>query len=168
MVSAGQNVLTLIRTDELEVEINVPENKISEINIGQSCEINFWANNFSVEGRVREISPIADPTSRTFSVKISLPQNQTQNLNFGMTASATFEEKNLQEKNSVILPLNAIYQTENQTQVWIVENNQVHLKNISVKNLGENEVEVSGLNSGEVVVVAGIHKLREGQEVRNE
>lgn len=168
VVSAGQNVLTLIQTDELEVEINVPENKISEINIGQSCEINFWANNFSVEGRVREISPIADKNSRTFAIKISLPQNQTQNLNFGMTASATFDKKNLQEKNSVILPVSAIYQTENQMQVWIVENNQVHLKNISVKNLGENEVEVSGLNFGEIVVVAGVHKLREGQEVRTE
>lgn len=166
VVAAGQTVLTLIQTDELEVEINVPENKISEINIGQSCEVNFWANNFSVEGRVREISPIADKNSRTFAVKISLPQ--TKNLNLGMTASATFDKKNLQEKNSVILPISAIYQTENQMQVWIVENNKVALKNISVKNLGENEVEVTGLNSGEIVVIAGVHKLREGQTVRLE
>ena len=164
VVSAGQTVLTLIQTDELEVEINVPENKIAEINLNQPCEVNFWANNFSATGRVREISPIADQTSKTFAVKISLPQ--TQNLNLGMTASATFNSKNLQENNSVILPVSAIYQTENQMQVWIVENNKVALKNISVKNLGENEVEVSGLNSGEIVVVAGVHKLREGQEVR--
>ena len=166
VVAAGQTVLTLIQTDELEVEINVPENKIAEINLNQPCEVNFWANNFSIEGRVREISPIADQTSKTFAVKISLPQ--TQNLNLGMTASATFNSKNFQENNSVILPVSAIYQTENQMQVWIVENNKVALKNISVKNLGENEVEVSGLNFGEIVVVAGVHKLREGQEVRLE
>ena len=85
-----------------------------------------------------------------------------------MTASASFEEKNLQATNSAVLPVSAIYQTENQAQVWIVENNKVHLKNISVKNLGENEVEVVGLNQGEIVVVAGVHKLREGQEVRTE
>jgi len=167
VVSAGQNVLTLIQTDELEIEVNVPENKISEINIGQSCAVNFWANNFSAEGQVREISPVADSTSRTFAVKISLPQ--MQNLSLGMTASATFDDKNLNVTNSVILPLSAIYQTDSQAQVWIVDKDKkVQLKNVSVKNIGDNEVEAVGLNQGEIVVVAGVHKLREGQEVRTE
>ena len=167
VVAAGQTVLTLIQTDELEVEINVPENKISSVNVGKPCTVNFWANNFSVEGRVREISPIADSTSRTFAVRISLPYNQ--NLNLGMTASATFDEKNLQAADSIILPLSAIYQSGNQMQVWTVDaENKVKLKNIYVKNIGDNEVEVDGLKSGEVVVTAGVHKLREGQEVRTE
>ncbi len=169
VVAAGQTVLTLIQTDELEVEINVPENKISEIKINQPCAVTFWANNFSLNGSVREISPMADPSSRTFSVKISLPKSQAQNLNLGMTAGATFAEKNLSADNSAILPLSAIYQSGNQAQVWIVgEDKKVSLKNVSVKNFGDNEVEVSGLKLGEVVVTAGVHKLREGQEVRTE
>ena len=85
-----------------------------------------------------------------------------------MTASATFDDKNLQATNSAVLPLSAIFETENQAQVWIVKDNKVALKNVTVKNFGDNEVEVVGLNQGEIVVVAGVHKLREGQEVRTE
>ena len=160
VVAAGQTVLTLTQTDELEVEVNIPENKISEIKINQPCVVRYWANDITVSGTVREISPIADSSSRTFKVKISLPQNQ--NAKLGMTASVAFAEKD----SGVILPLSAIYQTGSQAQVWIVSEGKVTLKNVTVKNFRDNEVEVEGLNSGEVVVVAGVHKLREGQEVR--
>ena len=57
IVSAGQIILTLVQTGELEVEINIPENKLSEVKIGTPCEISFWANSEKVAGVVREISP---------------------------------------------------------------------------------------------------------------
>jgi len=64
------------------------------------------------------------------------------------------------------LPLSAIYQTGDAAQVWLVEGGKVSLKNIQVTNFDDNNVQVSGLKAGDIVVVAGVHKLREGQEVR--
>ena len=165
IVSAGQTVLTLVQTDELEVEINLPENKLSEIKIGDSAEISFWANSEKVTGIVREISPMADSTARTYRVRISLP-NLRAEIYLGMTASAAFPSKNL-NSNYCILPLSAIYQTGTQAQVWIVTaENKTALKNVIVQEFENNEVLVSGLNAGEIVITAGVHKLREGQEVR--
>ena len=164
VISAGQTVLTLVQTDELEIEINLPENKISEIGIGDSAEISFWANPDKVTGIVREISPIADSAARTYKVRISLP-NLREGIYLGMTASAAFPSKNL-NPNYCILPLSAIYQTENQPQVWTVSAGKLQLKNITVQEFSGNEVAVLGLNAGEIVVTAGVHKLREGQEVR--
>lgn len=162
VVSAGQIILTLVQNDELEVEINIPENKLSEVKIGTPCEISFWANTEKVSGVVREISPIADSTSKTYRVKISL-QNLREDINLGMTASAIFPAKN---SNGVILPLSAIYQTGENSQVWIVTaENKAALKNVTVQDFSNNEVLVSGLNAGEIVITAGVHKLREGQEV---
>lgn len=162
VVSAGQIILTLVQNDELEVEINIPENKLSEVKIGTPCEISFWANPEKVSGVVREISPMADSTSKTYRVKISL-QNLREDINLGMTASAIFPAKNL---NGVILPLSAIYQTGENSQVWIVTaENKAALKNVTVQDFSNNEVLVSGLNAGEIVITAGVHKLREGQEV---
>ena len=63
VVAAGQSVLTLVQTNEFEVVVNIPENKISSVQIGQRVSINFWANNENVFGTVREISPIADSAS---------------------------------------------------------------------------------------------------------
>ena len=165
IVSAGQTILTLVQTGELEVEINIPENKLSEIQIGTPCEISFWANNEKVAGVVREISPMADSVSKTYRVKISL-QNLHEEINLGMTASAIFRAKN-SSLNTVILPLSAIYQTGENSQVWIVTaENKTALKNVIVQDFSNNEVLVSGLNAGEVVITAGVHKLREGQEIR--
>ena len=164
VISAGQTILTLIQTDDLEVEINIPENKLSEIEIGKICDISFWANSETVRGSVREISPMADAMSKTYRVRISVPNSDK--IQLGMTASANFSSRNL---TGVILPLSAIYQTGNQAQVWIVTaENKTALKNVKVENFSDNEVLVSGLNAGEIVITAGVHKLREGQEVRTQ
>ena len=162
VVAAGQSVLTLVQTGELEVVVNIPENKISAVQIGQRVSITFWATGNEVTGTVREISPMADSASRTFAVKISLPE--VQNIQLGMTANVLMRSEI--SASAIILPLSAIYQTGDAAQVWLVEGGKVSLKNIQVTNFDDNNVQVSGLKAGDIVVVAGVHKLREGQEVR--
>ena len=83
-----------------------------------------------------------------------------------MTASVTIVDKN--SSREIILPMSAIYQTEDKAQVWIVNDNKVSLKTVEVKELDGNDVVVSGLHSDEIVVTAGVQKLREGQSVRTE
>ncbi len=165
VVAAGQTVLTLTQTDELEVAVNIPENKISTVQIGQPCAVTFWANNQAVEGKVREISPVADSTSRTFPVKISLQNISAKKIQLGMTATVEIDSQQLQTQE-IILPLSAIYQTGNQAQVWIVKDGKVELKNISATNFEKNSVKVRGLSAGDLIVTAGINKLHSGQEVR--
>ena len=164
VVAAGQTVLTFVRTNELEVSADIPENKISSLNIGDPVIVNFWAFEGTFEGTLREISPMADSGSRTFNVKISLPA-PPKNLKLGMTANISFTEKNFSD-NAVTLPLSAIYQTGKIQQVWLVKDGKVELKSVETVALNENSVKVRGLNDGDIVVTAGVHKLHEGQEVR--
>ena len=161
VVSAGQSVLTLVQTNEFEVVVDIPENKISSVQIGQRVSINFWANNENVIGTVREISPMADSASRTFTVKISLPE--VSNVQLGMTANVSMREIS---SGAIILPLSAIYQTGDAAQVWLVEGGKVSLKKIEVTAFDDNSVQVRGLKAGDIVVVAGVQKLHDGQEVR--
>ena len=161
VVAAGQSVLTLVQTGELEVVVDIPENKISTVQIGQQVSIDFWATNDIVSGTVREISPMADSASRTFTVKISIPD--VPNIQLGMTANVAMREFST---GAIILPLSAIYQTGDAAQVWLVENNKVSLKKIAVTAFDDNNVQVRGLQSGDIVVIAGVNKLRDGQAVR--
>lgn len=163
VVAAGQNVLTLVQTAELEVAVNIPENKISAVQIGRNVTINFWATNDIVSGTVREISPIADSASRTFTVKISLPELSADKIQLGMTANVSMTEN---FPNAIVLPMSAIYQTGDAAQVWLVDNGKVSLRKVEVTAFDENNVQVRGLQSGDTVVVAGVHKLRDGQQVR--
>lgn len=165
VVAAGQTILTLVQTDELEIEIDVPENHLAEIVEGKSADVTFWAVNGRAQGVVREISPMADDTARTYRIRLSLV-NPPPNIQLGMTAEVTLTSNN-NVGNAFILPLSAIYQTGNNSQVWIVTNdNKAALKNIRVETFSGNEVLVHGLSPQDIIITAGIHKLREGQEVR--
>ena len=165
VVSAGQTVATIVQDGDREIEISVPENKIQSISTGQSALVTFWAlNNVEVMGAVREIAPIADPVARTYKVRISLSQLPAD-IQLGMTANVVFSVNN--GLNYAVLPLSALYQTENKTQVWVVNSeNKVELKDVKVNAFGKNDVEVTGLNEGDVVVTAGVHKLFAGQDVK--
>lgn len=166
VVSAGQTVAVLIQDGEREIEISIPENKIQDIGIGQNATVDFWAlKGTTVQGVVREISPIADAVAKTYKVRISLV-NPPSDIQLGMTANVIFTGANNGDTN-ISLPLSALYQVENKTQVWIVNDAScVELKDINVISLGKNDVIVSGLNKGDVVVTAGVHKLYEGQSVK--
>ena len=176
VVGAGQTVLTLVQSQELEVEINLPENRIGDVSKGQSVEVSFWSLNYQpVTGIIREISPMADTVARTYKIRIALP-NPPHGLQLGMTASAKITGSNAADKNQpasnaadfVILPMAAIYQTDNNPAVWVVDANAMtlSLKEVQVEDFDKNQLKVHGLNDGDIVVVAGVHKLHEGTKVR--
>jgi len=167
VVSAGQTVLTLVQTDELEVEIHVPENRVTALPLGQKVTVSFWAlsNTVKIDGEVREIAPMSDPTARTYKVRIRLLQPPA-GIRLGMTASVDCTIAGSCAA-AALLPLTAIYQTGEEPEVWLVgDDGRVHLQTVAVESFGDNAVKVKGLSAGTVVVTAGIHKLREGQEVR--
>jgi len=168
VVGAGQTVLTLVQTNELEVEINIPENHLGDVELGRTVQVSFWAlKGVNVNGTVREISPMADSVSRTYKVRISIP-NPPKGMQLGMTASVKCQERDRNNRDGLVLPLSAIYQINDTSQVWVVDKNTdtVSLKDIKFEEIGNNSVRVMGLNVGDIVVTAGVHKLRQGQKVR--
>lgn len=165
VVSAGQTVITIVPTGELEVEINVPENRMEDIHKAEQIQASFWAlPNIIVNGQIREIAPMADQTTRTFKVRIHL-MNPPEQIRLGMTASIQINVRT--SLQTIAIPLAAIYQDGNTpTSVWVVKNNQLILQAVTIGNFGRETVEVlSGLEPGDCIVTAGVHKLHEGQNV---
>ena len=172
VVAAGQTVLTLVQTNELEIEISVPENRVAEIAVGDPVKASLWANSDMTDGAVREIAPMADSASRTYRVRISLP-NPPAGMQLGMTANVTFAKNSAEASGasavSAVLPLSAIYQDGDVPQVWVVgDDRKVSLKTVRVEDFGDNKVLVQGLDAADTVVIAGVHKLHEGESVRTE
>lgn len=172
VVSAGTPVLTLVQTNELEVETSIPESRIGEIALGQQADVSFWSlKGQSVTGTIREIAPMADSVARTYRVRISLPQ-RPEGLQLGMTASAKFAgmaaAQAAESDNAAILPISAIFQNGDTAQVWLVDKDSLtlSLQTVQVEDFSANELKVHGLKDGDIVVTAGVHKLREGTKVR--
>ena len=165
VVSAGQTILTIVQDGEREIEISVPENRIEELRKATKIKATFWAlPNTAIEGKVREIAPMADSTTRTYKVRISLI-NPPQEIKLGMTAAVTVSDS--PQSASLTIPLSAVYQTGTSPEVWVVKDNVVSLRPVQTGNFSGNQIQVlAGLNPGETIVTAGVQKLRPGQKVR--
>lgn len=164
IAAAGNPLITVIQNGEREIQIFIPENQLADIKVGQKAEVSFWAlENTRVSGVIREISPIADPATKTYKARVAIPDMPTD-AKLGMTAKVYLPKDNT---NEIIIPLTSIYQTSSVPQVWIVENGHARLQDITVKNYsGNSAVVTAGLKNGDTVIVSGINKLTENQEVR--
>lgn len=165
VVSAGQAIVTIVQDGEREVEISIPENRIEELRNAGQIKATFWAlPKISVDGKIRTISPMADQITRTFKVRISL-NNPPPEIKLGMTAAIHVADNYTQ--HTVNIPLSAIYQDGNTPAVWVVKDNVITLRPITTGNFGSGTIQVlSGLKSGDCIVTAGVHKLKEGQKVK--
>ncbi len=167
VVAAGQTVMKLARTDDREVVISIPENRLSELSAAREIDISLWADpSKKYKGRLREVSPAADPVTRTYAAKVSV-LNADPAMKLGMTANVYL--KGVQRSISVMLPATALFQDNGHAAVWVVDKaaSQVKLVPVQVGEYVEDRVAVlSGLNAGDMVVRAGVHKLFAGEKVR--
>lgn len=167
VVAAGQTVMKLARTEEPEVAINVPENRLSELTTPRDIAISLWTDPAKTyKGKVREISPSADPVTRTYAARISV-QDAGAAMKLGMTANVWL--RNSRREDTITLPAAALFQDNGRPAVWVVDSttSQVRLVPVGVGQYVEDSVVVvSGLKQGDVVVRAGVHKLFAGEKVR--
>ena len=167
VVAAGQTVMKLARTDDREVVISIPENKLSELGVAREIAISLWADPAKLyRGKVREVSPSADPVTRTYAAKVSVLDADPA-MRLGMTANVYL--KGVQRTVAVMLPATALFQDNGHAAVWVVDktSSQVKLVPVEVGEYVEDKVAVlSGLAPGDMVVRAGVHKLFVGEKVR--
>ncbi len=163
VVAAGTPVVRVARTGETEVRVSIPEDQVDLLRKAGEVKVRTWARpDLAIDGRVREISPVADPATRTFAARIAIPK-AGDDIRLGMTATVAFGTTAPQ---GIRLPLSALFQEKGVTSVWVVEQGKVRLVPIQVAGAAGNEVLVgSGLDHGQTVVTAGVSMLREGQTV---
>ncbi|MBP0110632.1 efflux RND transporter periplasmic adaptor subunit [Bradyrhizobium vignae] len=119
----------------------------------------------TAEGVVREISPIADPATRTYQVKVTLADAPEQ-MRFGGSVVGRIKASTTPV---VVLPGSALFDKNGTPAVWIVDpvGQSVQLKTVSVERYETDRVILKeGLNKGDIVVTAGVNRLRDGQKVR--
>ena len=162
IIAAGQTVMMLTQDGEREVEIAVPESQLSGIVIGMPAAVTLWANHAALTGYVRELSPAPDTVSRTYAARIALTDAPAE-LPLGMTAHVYLAGGPV---TGAVIPLSALYQTGDETEVYIVADGTVRLTPVTVTAFRGNDAVVDGLPRGAVVVTAGVHQLHEGEKVR--
>jgi RND family efflux transporter MFP subunit len=162
----GQAVLTLAQPSELDVVFDVADTQVDTVRSSKTVSAALLsARDKPLLASVREVSPSADPVTRTYRVKCTLP-GQPPGWHLGLNAIVTFQGGRASE--SVRIPSTALYEQDRKSAVWVVKEDQtIELRPIVVARYDTDSVEVSsGLRGGERIVTAGVHKLLVGQKVR--
>jgi RND family efflux transporter MFP subunit len=116
-------------------------------------------------GRVREVSPQADPVTGTFQVRVGMA-DPPAGLRLGSTVTGRME---VAGGGGIAIPAAALARAQGQPAVWVVDPGPqtVSLRNVEVLRFDPAQVLIGqGLAAGEVIVTAGIQALRPGQKVR--
>ena len=164
VVSAGQMVVRLAQPGEREAVFNIAEGAFKSPPKDPTVTVHL-VNNPEIEtaGKVRYVSPQADPATRTYTVRVSLPGAPPQ-MRLGANVVGTVT---LDQGQTVSIPGSALFQKDGKPAVWRVEKDStVQLKPITVQRYqGDSVVVGDGLAQGDVVVTAGVQKLLPGQKV---
>jgi membrane fusion protein, multidrug efflux system len=164
VVAAGSPVVRVARTGDKDVVIGIPEDKVDLLRKMTDIRVRTWAApDRIIPGKLRELSPVADPATRTYAAKIAIPETG-EDVKLGMTAYVAFASKS--PTAMMTLPLTALFKNKSGSAVWVVENGAVRLAPVQVAGSSGNDLVVAGgISPGQTVVTAGVNLLKPGQKV---
>ena len=158
----GKPLLQIENPENLRFEADVPEAIIDQVHTGEAVDVVITSLGSRIKGTVSEISPTAEPSSRTFLARIDFPL--TKGLRAGQFGRALFP---VGEFVSVSVPSTALIQRGQMELVFIIEQGHARLRLVkSGKHYGD-EIEIlSGVSKGDQVISEHVESLRDGQPVK--
>jgi RND family efflux transporter MFP subunit len=167
IVRAGQAILRAARKEGRDAVFDAPSSALLRAATHDPVIVVRLADDPSVtaQGRVREVAAQADPTTRTFRIRVGLSDPPSA-MRLGATAVG---QMHAGEAEVIRVPATALIESDGQPAVWLVDpkTQTVAQRVIGVANFGTSTAEVAhGLSQGDIVVTAGVHALRPGQKVR--
>jgi RND family efflux transporter MFP subunit len=165
VVAIGQTVATLARRGEKEAVVALPETWLGEVRQSKAT-VRLWSDSQrSLDAKLRELSPQADPTTRTYAARFTILKAD-DNVALGMTATVTLTRS--AESQVAKLPLSAVLNRGHGPSVYVVNDaGALMLQPVTVASFNANEALVtSGVKDGDKVVTLGVQTLEAGLKVR--
>jgi membrane fusion protein, multidrug efflux system len=158
----GKPLVDIQDPSKLQLEADVPEAIASKIRPDARMTIRVGQSPVDLAGTVSEIAPNSDPTSRTFRVKLDLPASR--GLMLGQFARLIVP---VGESTSMRVPTSAVVRRGQMEILFAVENQHARLRLVKTGRRVNDETEIlSGLDSGDSVVVDNPRQLVDGQPLR--
>lgn len=164
-VAIGQAIVTGVQPEIREAVISVIESEGQGLQVGTKFNIAKQLDpGVSVPGTVREISPQADPTTRTVAVRIAM-EDPAGMFRLGSTVVAIRADV---DRLGLVAPATSIFTDDGSQALWVVDvaSGSVTKRTVVAEKRASGDFIIrEGLAEGEVVVTAGVGSLEEGQQV---
>jgi RND family efflux transporter MFP subunit len=166
VVVEGQPVARLARDGGREAVVSLPENRV-EAARSALARVTLWsAPGVSFPAVLREVSPAADPLTRTYQARFALP-GAGPGVELGMTA--TVHLTSADSAPGFVLPLSSLLRQSDRPAVWVVGRGagRPTLTPVEVREYRQESVVIAaGVKPGDLVVTAGVQKIDPGMVVR--
>jgi RND family efflux transporter MFP subunit len=170
-VRPGDTLVELVATDELYVDLQVPQAHFPDVQSGPPMTLRFEAlPDRDVDGVVASIVPVSDPTARTFTLRVLPQADAPLPLTPGMSARASLRLAT--GGDGVTIPRGAVIRyPDGRTTVWAVADGEegpvARERQVTLGRSFDGVVHVrDGLSAGTRVVVRGNETLSPGQPIR--
>jgi multidrug efflux pump subunit AcrA (membrane-fusion protein) len=164
-VSPTTKVATVVRINPLRVRIDIPEQAIPVVNVGQSVSVttSAWPDrNFS--GRIARISPNVTPTSRTLTVEAEI-ENGSGALKPGQFATVRILQSRAQP--AVLVPARAVRTESGVSRIFVIKDGHAEERLVQLGQTEGDLVEIKGgVVAGENVATTNVEQLSNGMAVR--
>jgi len=165
VVAIGQPVARLAHKGEKEAVVSLPETWLGEAQRAKAT-VRLWSDrDRRFQARLRELSPQADPATRTFAARFTIPDTD-DSVAFGMTATVILERE--RETPVARVPLAAVLNRGTGPTVYVVDDNgTLRQRTITVTSFTAADALVTGgVNDGDRIVTLGVQTLEAGLRVR--
>ncbi|ABR34633.1 efflux RND transporter periplasmic adaptor subunit [Clostridium beijerinckii] len=163
MASQGAALAKVNDISSVYATIQVPQEKITGVKIGQAATITVDGNDKTYDGTIEAMDSAADATTRVFNCKVKI-DNGNKSLLPGIFGKVQLISE---EKAQVItVPISALAGNEGDYSVFLNDNGTAKKQKITIGETNENNVEVTdGIKEGDQVICTNISTLQEGSEV---
>jgi RND family efflux transporter MFP subunit len=165
VVAIGQAVARLAHHGEMEAAVALPETMLAEARSARAS-VRLWSDpDRRFTARLRELSPQADPATRTYAARFTIEQPD-ETVALGMTATLALSRPD--QTSMAKLPLAAILNRGTGATVYVVDpSGELELRPVTVASFtGDAAIVTAGVSNGDRVVTLGVQKLVVGQKVR--
>ena len=161
LATPGKPLLHLEEENNLQVLTNIPEAMILRIQKDDRLSIFIPSVNLTIEGIVAEVSPVADPSSRSAPIKLHIPPDPR--LRSGQFARVTLAGE---QAETLTIPSSAVVPFGQMERVYVIYDNKVRLRLVQTGTQMNGHIEIlSGLTEGEMVIREADHNLLDGQPI---
>lgn len=169
-VMPGEPALIIIDTNTLEVIFSVPETIVNQLSEGQEAKVSIKQQiNKRYPATIKSVAHKAGE-DRLFNVRLIMQNPDPLTIKPGMTAKAIISNANPEQATSIAVPAEALFFNGDQANVWIYnqQDSIVSKRAVGTGDILENgRVQIlQGVHENEMIVVAGVHSLIEGQQVK--
>ena len=167
LVDTDSSLLEIIDANDLRIIVEIPEYNSQTVKIGQSIRVrqDISDDDKVYDGEITKISRLSTTSSMTGEniLEADVKTNETiPNLVPGFKIKAVLQLKS--DVKNIIIPKIALQNEEGKYFVYTLDDkNTIRKKIITIKNIvGDNIIVLSGLNSGEEIVLTPDNRLRDG------